>query len=308
MSGDDARRTFDALKRHPLEDLLARWNYVRDPVASCRSHLVLRADGQPKLVVRRQPNGHWVYFNTVEPDDCGTVIDFLRNRRWSFAAIRALHDGTPPPATTATAAPSPDTVAAAWQTARLDPAPDGLLRRGITVETLEHYRPLIRTDQRGHVLCAHRDASRSLTGFEITPPDERRRFATGGRRALFALRARTAAADIHTLVVTESAIDALSLAQHDGCPEGTVLLSTAGAPSPSQHRQIRQATRVLTNLAALQMAQDGDPGGDRQAKTLTNAGGWPETLRITRRRPPDGMDWNDLIAAASTHHPDTEPD
>ena len=77
---------------------------------------------------------------------------FLRNRRWSFAAIRALHDGTTaPPPPPQPPHRHPDTVAAAWQAARLDPAPDGLLRRGITVETLEHYRPLIRTDQRGHV-------------------------------------------------------------------------------------------------------------------------------------------------------------
>ena len=302
MTGDAFRRALDDLKRRPLEDLVAPWHYVRDPVASCRSHLVLRAEGQPKLVVRRQPNGHWVYFNTLDPADCGTVIDFLRQRGWSFADIRALHDATlpldsvarRPRAEAGTGAPPRDWVAAVWQAAHHDPAPAWLRRRGITAATLDHYRPLIRTDLRGHVLCAHRDATKTLTGFEITPPDGHRRFATGGHRTLFALRAAPAP-DIHTLVVTESAIDALSLAQHDGWPDGTVLLSTAGAPSPAQHRQIRRATEILPNLAVLVLAQDGDHGGDRQAKTLADAGGWPDTLRITRRRPPDGMDWNDLI-------------
>ena len=290
MRADDPRRVdFDAVKRMPFESVAADWGYVRDPDASTRANPVLRAPGLPKLVTKRLGNGHWVYFNTRDADDNGTAIDFMLNRGLSFADIRARF-GAPAAASRG--------FQGAWNEAVPDPDPDWLAGRGIRQETLDACRPLIRRDRGGRVLFAHRDRNRTLTGFEIGPPDGARRFATGGTRSLFAVRAGTAG-NLEALVVTEGAVNALSLAQIDGCPASQAFLSTAGAPSRRQCEQIGLAARTLPNVRLVVLAQDGDEAGDRQAETLRERLKVPPHVTLRRRRPPGNTDWNDVVNAAT---------
>ena len=134
-----------------------------------------------------------------------------------------------------------------WNVATPDPAPDCLLQRGIDRKTLAVYRPMIRCDEAGRGLFAHCNSQRTLTGFEISPPDKHRRFATGGTRSLFALHAGSANT-LTTLVITEGAVNASSLAQINHCPTDHAFLSTAGAPGAAQRAQI--VGLVLAQLSA----------------------------------------------------------
>ena len=244
MADDRRRADFDAIKRMPFEEIAAGWGYVRDDQAPARTNPVLRAPALPKLVTRQCDNGHWVYFNTLDADDNGTAIDFLLRRGLSFADIGARFG----------------TAAAGdfhcrWRQARPEPAPQWLVGRGIRRETLDACRPIMRCDRDGRVLFAHRDHHRQLTGFEIGPPDGVRRFATGGRRGLFAVHAGTAAR-LQALVITEGAVDAISLAQIERCPASHAFLSTAGAPSARQREQIGLAARTLPNVTTIILAQE----------------------------------------------------
>ena len=279
---------FDDLKRRPFAEIAAGHGYRIDRKGSTRNALLLRADGKPKLVCRCGANGHWVYFSTLDGSDSGTAVDFLLNRGLSFAEIGDLcaPGGGERPGSC---------FKSQWQAASPQDAPAPLAGRGIGRETLEHYRPLIRGDGRGHAFCGHRDGGRRLTGFEIAPKIGPRRFATGAQRSLFALCADRAG-DVRTLVVAESAVDALSLAQLDRRPAGAVYLSTAGTPSARQKRQIVDAIGRLPNLSAVVLAQDADAGGEMQAGALLAA--FDERIRAMteRRRPPEGADWNDLLA------------
>ena len=282
------RVDFDALKRRPFEELVANWGYVRDPEASTRGSSVLRAPGQPKLVIKQHDNGHWVYFNTCADDDNGTIIDFMLNRDLSFDDIRARF-GT---ITTASA-----DFNSQWNAAEPEPNMDWLTKRGIRSETLAVYRPMIRGDHSGRLLFAHRDRNRRLTGFEIGPPNGRKRFVSGGKRSLFAVCAGTAKT-IKALVITESAVDALSLAQLDGCPADHAFLSTAGSSSRSQHEQISFAATILPSVRTIILAQDSDTAGDRQAAKLHERLQRLPNITPTRRRPPASKDWNDLVKVA----------
>ncbi len=268
----------------PFATIAAAWGYVRDPEASSSANPVLRAPGLPKLVTRRRDNGHWVYFNTRDSDDNGTAIDFMLRRGLSFADIRDRFGG---PAHAAT------DFRALWHQATPHPAPKWLIGRGITRETLDTYRPLIRCDRKGRVLFAHRDQHRTLTGFEIGPPDGVRRFATGGTRSLFALCAD--AENLNALVITEGAVNALSLAQINQCPTRQAFLSTAGAPSSRQCRQITRAAHRLPNLKTVILAQDHDEAGERQAETLREKVHLPTHVAFHRHRPPENTDWNDIV-------------
>ena len=274
---------FEDLKRRPFETIAADWGYVRDTAASTAANPVLRAPGLPKLVTRRRGNGHWIYFNTIDPDDNGTIIDFMLRRGLSY---RDICDRFAPPAGS--------DFRSLWDAAVPDPAPDRLIERGIQRQTLAVYRALIRRDRNGHVLFAHRDRNRIITGFEIAPPDGARRFAAGGTRSLFALCA-AAAGDLTTLVITEGAIDALSLAQIDQCPTDHAFLSTAGAPAAAQCAQIGRAARILPAISTIILAQDADDAGDRQAETLRTRVDRPSHVCVLRRRPPDNTDWNDVL-------------
>ncbi len=288
MKPDKPRRVdFDAVKRMPFERIAADWGYVRDEQASTRANPVLCAPGLPKLVTKCLNNGHWVYFNTQNDEDNGTVIDFMLNRGLAFADICTRF--TAPDA-------APRDFRSLWAAATPDAAPDWLTGRGILPETLDTCRPLVRRDHNGRVLFAHRNRKRKLTGFEIGPPDGPKRFATGGTRSLFAVRAGTAA-DLEALVITESAVDALSLAQIDQCPPSHAFLSTAGAPSRRQHEQISLAASSLPNVRTIVLAQDHDEAGERQAETLRKKMKLPSHVSFHRRRPPENADWNDVVNA-----------
>ncbi len=281
------RVDFDAIKRMPFETLAADWGYARDAAASTRASPVLSGPGLPKLVTRREDNGHWVYFNTRDNDDNGTAIDFMLRRGLSFADIC---DRFGPP--------GPDVAtdfASRWRDAIPHPAPEWLVKRGIRRETLDTYRPLIRCDRNGRVLFAHRDQCRELTGFEIGPPDGRRRFATGGTRSLFALHAGTER--LQAIVVTEGAVNALSLAQISRCPTAHAFLSTAGAPSNRQCAQIGLAAHRLARLETVILAQDNDEAGEQQAETLRQKVTLPTSVTFKRHRPPANVDWNDIVNA-----------
>ena len=156
-----------------------------------------------------------------------------------------------------------------------------------------------RRDGNGRVLFAHRDRRRAITVFEFGLPDGAKRFATGGTRSLFALRAGTAR-DLRALVVAEGAVNALSLAQIDRCHVHSACLSTAGAPSKSQREQIGLAARLLPNLEAVILAQDNDEAGERQAETLRARVKIPPRVAFQRCRPPENADWNDIVNPART--------
>ena len=121
--------------------------------------------------------------------------------------------------------------------------------------------------------------------------------AAGGTRSLFVVRAGSAG-DIEALVVTEGAVDALSLAQIDGCPARHAFLSTAGAPSRSQRELIDLTAGILPSVRTV-VARDHDEAGERQAGTLRERLGVPPHVTVRRRRPPENTDWNDVVNAGT---------
>ena len=68
---------------------------------------------------------------------------------------------------------------------------------------------------------------------------------------------------------------------------------TQGAAA--QCAQISLAARILPALTTIILAQDGDAAGDRQADTLRSRIDLPAHVRMTRHRPPDNTDWNDIL-------------
>ncbi|WP_179874701.1 DUF3991 and toprim domain-containing protein [Rhizobium anhuiense] len=138
----------------------------------------------------------------------------------------------------------------------------------------------------GTMWAAHTDNAGIVTGWEARGP-EYRGFASGGTKVLFRLGQVTAL----RLVITEAAIDAMSLAAIEGLRDGTLYLSTGGGWSPTTEAALREvASRSDANLVA---ATDANPQGEMFAarlRTLADTVGcdW------SRLRPPE-EDWNETL-------------
>ena len=79
----------DAFKREiDLRQFAASLGYAMDRRESWRGSTVLRRGGD-KIVVKRNHNGHYVFFSVRDDSDHGTIIDFLQRRRHlTLGAVR----------------------------------------------------------------------------------------------------------------------------------------------------------------------------------------------------------------------------
>ena len=127
--------------------------------------------------------------------------------------------------------------------------------------------------------AAHVDDTSLVTGWEERGPDWRG-FANGGAKILF----RLGAGDGLRLVVTEAAIDAMSLASLEGLREGSLYLSTGSGWSPATEADVRALAR--------------GPNAVLIAATDANAQGEVVGCDWLRLRP-SAEDWNDALRARS---------
>lgn len=146
----------------------------------------------------------------------------------------------------------------------------------------------LREGPHGSMWAAHNDDEGAVTGWEERGPDWRG-FASGGAKVLF----RLGRPDGLRLCVTEAAIDAMSLADYEGMPEGSLYLSAGGGWSPTTSDAILAlATRPGAQLLA---ATDANSQGEVFAQRLREIA---EDVGCDwfRLKPP-AEDWNDALRA-----------
>jgi hypothetical protein len=281
-----------------------RYGYVRDRRESSRACHVLRHLGSnDKIVVRQDQDGHWTYFSVRNSGDNGTILDFVQAR--GARSLREARDelrqylGSPPPAIDFPTAPpqrSDDTRSAAEffdLALRADNCPY-LNERGIRPETLTdpRFADTWRIGPRQNVFFAHRDGEGVVTGFEIKNRGFTG-FATGGRKTAWQSVQRP---DDRALVVTESAIDALSYHQlHPEHAAGTRYLSTAGQPSRSQIELLDRLFSALPASSTVVAAVDADSAGEALARGVRDLTRRHAELGFRRDAPTAAKDWNEVL-------------
>src|SRR5438445_13765822 len=110
----------EAFKRRiDLRQFAASLGYEMDRRESWRGSTVLRR-GADKIVVKRNGNGHYVFFSVRDDDDHGTLIDFLQRRQnLSPGTVRhILRPWLRPPDTTARLFPTAQPTSSHWTGAR----------------------------------------------------------------------------------------------------------------------------------------------------------------------------------------------
>ncbi len=300
-----------------LVQYAAAAGYELDRRASCRSSVALRHPNGDKIIVARDPEGHWVYFSVRDVHDHGTIIDFLQRRRGlSLGEVRQelrrwLGTGRPPPLSfpdAGTRLPSLcprvprdlEGVRVRFEAMRPIAGHHVYLEneRAIPPEVLAHPRfaGCIRTDARGNAVFPHRNRE-GVCGYELKNHSFTG-FAPGGQKGLW-LSATTE--QDTALVIAESAIDALS---HFALRRAATYryASIAGTLNHAQPELLRQAAASLPPGGAVILATDNDAGGDTLLATLRGLlAGLEPTVGILEHRPETrGADWNDVLRNART--------
>jgi len=299
-------RELDQFKRdiNLVEYAIDRYGYRRLPRESSRSsHVLVHEPSHDKILVTRQPDGHWVYCSVRDDRDQGTVVDFVQRRRHlDLGRTRQeLRDWlrTPRPDPGPTRRPecppvTRDREAVTHAFARAyTPASSAYLNgRGLLPETLHDARfaGTWKEDARGNTLFPHRD-EQGLCGFEIKNHGFTG-FAAGGHKALWHSVRRPADT---VLIVTESAIDAMSYQQLHRlrCAR---YVSTAGSLSRPQTELISRTFARLPPQTQIVAAVDADARGATIAATIAQLAA-AHTLSFVRHEPAPGLgkDWNEAL-------------
>jgi len=302
----------DAFKREiDLRQFAVSLGYEIDRRESWRGSTVLRR-GADKIVVKRNSNGHYVFFSVRDDRDNGTVIDLLQRRQnLSLGAVRQI------------LRPWIGRPAIFSQFPKLEPAgPDrmrveGAYRRMADAQRfpyLEQARCVptavllsprfagrMRIDSLGNTVFPHFDTS-GLCGYEIKNGGFTG-FATGGQKGLWL--SHTHPAD-RRLVLTESAVDALSYAAlFPDAENQTRYASLGGKPSSRQTALIQATIAKLPAGAEIVAAFDADDAGRQMVEVIrvavaSVAGGGGRSDLILKSQLPakEGEDWNQVLQNA----------
>ena len=285
--------------------------YEIDRRESWRGSTVLRR-GADKIVVKRNGNDHYVFFSVRDDRDNGTVIDFLQRRQnLSLGAVRQI------------LRPWVGRPAIFSQFSKLEPARadrmrvEGAYRRMAHAQRfpyLEHERCVpaavllsprfagrMRIDCLGNTVFPHFDAS-GLCGYEIKNRGFTG-FASGGQKGLWFSHIQPAD---RRLVVTESAIDALSYAAlFPDAEDQTRYASLGGKPSSRQTALIPATIARLPAGAEIVAAFDADDAGRQFVEVIREAlasvaGKRGRSDLIVKSQLPvqEGEDWNQVLQNA----------
>lgn len=256
--------------RHVAEDF---GFLIDEKKSSQNSHFYVR--DRQKIVLSRQPNGHWTFFSVGE-DRAGSVIDFVqmqtgKNLGHVRKYLRTFLSNSAPaleisfPLAQVVSFSSPASEIKIEPVEKFQAHSYLLDHRRISFSTLfdPRFDEQICRDKRNNIVFPHRNSAGEIVGGEV-----KNKFFTGfmrgGKRALWRSNNFSIA---ETAVVCESAIDCLSYCQifadedHD---RSVAFVSTGGTLSNLQKEILGQEFSRECRKKII-IASDGDLAGEQLA-------------------------------------------
>lgn len=278
-----------------ISEYLADQGFEWDRKASCPAYCVMRKDDK-KYVIRTEIDSHRVYIDAHNKGDCGSVIDACQNLTGkNLGQVRKElrpyigSDHQPPQhneyqkVITRT---EPDflKVLDDWNEG-MEPFETGYLEdRGISPYTISIYKDSIRQTNMGTFLFCHKSINApKISGYEYKNQGYAG-FSKGGQKGLCLFRNTSDPSKVKKMVITETAIDALSYAEIDDRREDTVYVSIGGNPSGEQVLQIMHTVKKLK--CEVVHAYDNDRGGNQIYKAISEHVPGQRSL-------PKMKDWNE---------------
>lgn len=306
----------EAFKSIDLRAYAASQGYVLDRKESCASSAVMRHSNGDKIIIKRDVDGHYVYFSVRDDSDHGSILDFAKRRLGlSLGAVRkelrpwiGMPSSALPPYPTLPKA-AKDRLRVEREYMRMQDAPHHpylVNERGIAGEVLisGRFAGTVRIDARGNAVFPHFDAD-GLSGYELKNRGFTG-FASGGSKGLWFSNTKD---DDTRLVFCESAIDALSHAAL--FPDDHArYASIGGKPNPRQPELIRAAAASMPAGSEIVAAMDADKAGRELAEVVRNAAALTGRvdLRFRIHEPEGFKDWNDVLRAKPKPFPPCRPE
>jgi Toprim-like/Protein of unknown function (DUF3991) len=291
-----------------LRQFAVSLGYQIDRRESWRGSTVMRC-GADKIVVKRNRNGHYVFFSVRDDGDHGTLIDFLQRRQHvSLGAVRQI------------LRPWIGRTATSLQFSKLEPTRSDRMHvereYGRMVSALRHpyleqerslpanvlssprFAGRMRIDGRGNTVFPHFDA-RGLCGYELKNCGFTG-FAAGGKKGLWLSHSQ---AHDRRLVLAEGAIDALSYATlFPDSEDRTRYASLGGTPSSRQTVLLQAIIARLAAEAEIVAAFDADEAGRKLVEvireavaTVASRTGRSDLIFNARLPSIEGEDWNQVL-------------
>ena len=319
--GAEMDAELERLKGIDLNQLAEDAGYRRDPLESSPGSAKYRRN-DAVLIVQQDDRGHGTGYFKPGDASAGSALDFAQNEMGAktlgharkvlrpYAGVETgEREQASQPDTHRGQTESPHPQAAQQKpTARADieqqwhglqnPEPTPFTRqRGITRESLDRYSGQLGINQLGTLAAAHRRAPSSdqVIGYELKSQTFEGFSKGGAKGAAFFGDAHRAT----RMVITESAIDALSEAEREGRRDDTLYASTGGAFGKSTQDVLAAAATEIdarTEEPEVVLAFDNDKQGhdyDQQARQLLDNG----HRHIVDAMPQPGQDPNDRLRA-----------
>ena len=271
-----------------------------------RKHKMRGPSGEILWVYQGYKTSDWLYWNPLDPNDKGTIVDFLQRRRggktvFTIGHVKRLLRGAVVsyrssavpaalPSAVAHVAEDPVDVAKTWEEARaVWGLPYYLKNRGLTAETVAAFASSLRMDRYGNVLFGHTNDQGQVVGYEIKGPNFTG-FAKGGLRTLWRGGPLDAGELVKIVALTESGIDALSLAQITGRRDALYCSMGGGVGQTTLDAINALAARFPASEVLL--CFDADLAGDGFTATVQEA---LQGRQGVRRIIPRAKDWNEQL-------------
>lgn len=290
-----------------LRAYAANEGYQLDRKESWRGSAVMRHSSGDKIIIKREPDGHYVYFSVHDDRDNGSIIDFAQNRRRAnLGEIRKILRpwvGRTVDVTVYTplAPTAKDRHGVEAEFAKMALAPRHPYleqERALPCSILQspRFAGRIRSEIREHLavpnaIFPHFDDG-GLCGYEIKNSDFTG-FARGGSKGLWLGHTRP---DDNQLVFCESGIDALSYAALFAA-DYSRYASIGGKPNPEQPSLVLAAIVGMPRGSEIVAAMDADDDGTALNGIIRQAvesSGRPD-LRFRIHTPSGFKDWNDQL-------------
>lgn len=277
---------YAVLKKMPFT-FLERLGYFFNKKES--SHATQKYENdKDAIIVKQSSSGDYIYFNAKDEKDCGTVIDFCKNRNIDVKTITMDINAN---VKTITNAPNKTETAVGNFTDmfnKLETYDLPYLTKTRAIEPALIRQFNVKKDNHGNACFAHRlyknNSAKKIVGWEVKN-EGFTGFNSNGNRSIGIAKLGER---IESIIICESFIDAMSYAQLKRTTNA-VFVSTGGTLTEKQLTQIEALTSAYSN-ASVVIATDADSAGDAYAQRLLDA-----IRGAQRERALVGKDWNDEL-------------
>lgn len=291
---------------------IERYGYEVDQKKSSANSLCLKSSQDKILVSRDTQSGNYVYASLFNDADKGSIIDFVQHRtRQSLGHVRKelrAYQGNTVSSNYERSQQQQKQTAVVPTKAPFDreAVTQGISQEGITPTLVNRYLTQERhiaphtlalprfngsifSDTRGNAVFLHQD-TQGVCGYEKRNANLKH-FSKGGKRALWSSNC------YHhdtRLVITESPIDSLALAQMSGWSDRTRYLATSGSLSQETKKLlVLAAQKIRQRGGVIIAAMDNDTAGKKMTKELI------ELIQADQIAVPKSNDWSEDLAQLS---------